>query len=428
MNLRGLVLLLLIGQLGFTLSVDYASFRYAKNFNLVELYYSVPYRDLIYQTINETIFADVRIDYSIHNSFSSDSVIDSALHRLTLTSFKEAEAHDLVMVDQRNFYARPGRYWLNFTVSCLTQTEPVKIGFYSDTFEIKDYSDSLCLSDIEFAAQISKDTTTEGKFNKDGLLVIPNPSGEFGLAYNLINVYLEVYNMVPDTCPFEFTYAILNSQRTPLKTFGPERRRKEGASVSLTFAISTKGLDPGSYFLFIRLRDLSTAKEVTKAKLFSIAEPIKTLASFRPVSPADQHYYEMIQFFATENELRQFKKLTGIARDKFLERFWAKHNFQEFLTRIKYADSRFALGRKPGSETDRGRIYIKYGAPDEIEDLPMTDYSHPQQKWRYYQKELIFIFIDLYGNGNLQLIYSNAPTEKNHPDWKKYINLEEIKE
>ncbi|MEO0093407.1 MAG: GWxTD domain-containing protein [candidate division WOR-3 bacterium] len=425
--------LFLIYQFGYSLALDYASFRYAKNLNLVELYYSVPYRDLIYQIINDTILAMVRVDYSIHSLTSPDSAADSTFFRFALASFKEAEARDLTMVDQRNFYARPGQYRINFTVSCFKDTSAfsplARIGFYSDTLTIIDYSDSLALSDIELAAQITTDTISQGKFNKGGLTVVPNPTGQFGLAYDQINVYLEVYNMEPDTLPFEITYAILDSNRMPLKIFPAEKRKKDGPSVSLTFAIPTKGLNPGPYFLFIRLRDLTTQKEVNRSKRFSIAYPTGQKATnWLPMNATTRRYYEMIQFLATEKERRQFKKLSGLAKEKFLQQFWARHNFSEFLSRIQYVDFHFALGQKPGHETDRGRIYIKYGPPDEIEDLPMTEYSNPQQKWRYHKTGLVFIFIDLYGNGNFLLIYSNSPNETNHPDWKKYVNLEEIRE
>lgn len=425
--------ILLISMAGFALSGDYASFRFSKNLNLVEFYYSVPYQDLIYRTEHDTIYAEVRIDYSIHSFFSPDSVVDSAFRRLTLPSFRDAQKRDLTLIDQIIFYARPGKYWLNFVASSPIPGKPAKIGFYSDTLEISDFSDSLCLSDIELAAKIVRDET-DGKFNKGGLMVMPNPSRQFGLAYDRINVYLEVYNMVPDTFPFEITYAVLDSIRMPVKTFPPEKRRKSGASVSLTFAIDTndtKSLLPGSYFLFIRLRDLSTWKEVTKYEPFLIASPPEakpTPTVYRTMNPDERRYYEMIQFLATENELQQFKRLSGDGRERFLQRFWAEHDFNEYLMRIKYVDSRFGFGGAEGHETDRGKIYLKYGPPNEIEDLPIIENSKPQQKWRYYKKGLTFLFVDLKGNGDLQFIYSNSREERNHPDWERYVNPEEIRE
>jgi len=420
----------LLFSLVFPLAMDYASFRYAKNLNLVELYYSVPYQDLSFRTKNDTIAADVRIDYSIHSFLSPDSVTDSAYRHLTLPSFKRVQERDLTMVDQVVFYARPGKYWFNFTVSSPDSAKPKKLGFRSDTLTISDFSDSLSLSDIELAVQIARDTF-EGRFNKSGLRIMPNPSGQFGSAYELINVYFEIYNIMPDSQLFEATYAILDSNQMPVKTFPPEKRRKEGSSLSLTFALSAQGLKPGSYFLTIRFKDLSTNKEITKNKRFSVVSPLaagSTQPTYQPVNPEERRYYEAINLIATEKEMKQFKPLTGAAREKFLVNFWAKRDFTEFMVRAQYADLHFGFGDKEGSETDRGRIYLKYGPPDDIEDLPMTESANPQQRWRYYKKNWVFIFVDFNGNGYLQFIYSNTGKERNYPDWQKYVNTDEFGE
>ena len=62
---------------------------------------------------------------------------------------------------------------------------------------------------------------------------------------------------------------------------------------------------------------------------------------------------------------------------KFIEQFWLRRDptpdteeneyKEEHYRRIAYANERFASGI-PGWKTDRGRIYIMYGPPDEIED------------------------------------------------------------
>ncbi|MBI5282481.1 MAG: GWxTD domain-containing protein [Candidatus Solibacter usitatus] len=51
---------------------------------------------------------------------------------------------------------------------------------------------------------------------------------------------------------------------------------------------------------------------------------------------------------------------------------------KEFERRIEYADGKFAEPGKKGSETDRGKVYLKNGPPDMIE-------SHPggKEEWRY---------------------------------------------
>ncbi len=82
-----------------------------------------------------------------------------------------------------------------------------------------------------------------------------------------------------------------------------------------------------------------------------------------------------ISYIITPEERAAFKKLTtDDEREQFIEAFWERRNpnpgspenefKEEFYRRIAYANEHFASGI-PGWRTDRGRIYIMYGPPDE---------------------------------------------------------------
>src|SRR5260370_24110428 len=82
----------------------------------------------------------------------------------------------------------------------------------------------------------------------------------------------------------------------------------------------------------------------------------------------------------TEDERRAFLELgTEEEREQFIEIFWRDRNpdhespinpaREEHYRRLAYADEHFASGIA-GRKTDRGRIYIIWGPPDEIESHP----------------------------------------------------------
>jgi GWxTD domain-containing protein len=90
---------------------------------------------------------------------------------------------------------------------------------------------------------------------------------------------------------------------------------------------------------------------------------------------------EDVRWIITGEELSAFKKLSNNAeRDQFIENFWLRRDptpdtaeneyKEEHYRRIAYANEHFAAGM-PGWKTDRGRIYIMYGAPDSIDSHPM---------------------------------------------------------
>ncbi len=115
---------------------------------------------------------------------------------------------------------------------------------------------------------------------------------------------------------------------------------------------------------------------------------------------------EDVRWIITPEELTAFKALSNDEeRDAFIEQFWQRRDptpdteenefKEEHYRRIAYANEHFSAGRA-GWRTDRGRIYIVYGPPDEIEahpsggtyDRPMEEgggetSTYPFERWRY---------------------------------------------
>ncbi|MDQ6699009.1 MAG: GWxTD domain-containing protein [Acidobacteriota bacterium] len=115
---------------------------------------------------------------------------------------------------------------------------------------------------------------------------------------------------------------------------------------------------------------------------------------------------EDVSYIITDEERTAFKHLnTDEEREQFIEQFWlrrdptpdtAENEFkEEHYRRIAYANERYASGI-PGWKADRGRIYITFGPPDEIESHPSggsyerpieegggSTSTYPFEKWRY---------------------------------------------
>ncbi len=110
-------------------------------------------------------------------------------------------------------------------------------------------------------------------------------------------------------------------------------------------------------------------------------------------------------------ELRNAR--TPEERKKAWEDFWARRDpipqtmnneaLEEFLRRVDYANVHFSYFGN-GWKTDRGRIYIRYGPPSEVESHPMERNSPPYEVWYYDEEGLVFIFMDRYGIGDYKLI------------------------
>jgi len=130
---------------------------------------------------------------------------------------------------------------------------------------------------------------------------------------------------------------------------------------------------------------------------------------------------EDVAYIISPEERREFLVLqTDADRDRFIERFWqrrdptpdtAENEFkEEHYRRIAYANEHFASS-VPGWKTDRGRIYIVYGPPDEIEDHRSE--SVPRQVWRYVHIDRVGYdieveFTDPGGTGELRMVAAPA--------------------
>jgi GWxTD domain-containing protein len=131
---------------------------------------------------------------------------------------------------------------------------------------------------------------------------------------------------------------------------------------------------------------------------------------------------EDVVWIITDEERAAFKQLSNDEeRDNFIEAFWQRRDptpdteeneyKEEHYRRIAYANEHFAAGI-PGWKTDRGRMYIMYGPPDEIDAHPSggtyerpieegggETSTFPFEEWRYRYlegigQEVMIEFVD----------------------------------
>jgi GWxTD domain-containing protein len=147
---------------------------------------------------------------------------------------------------------------------------------------------------------------------------------------------------------------------------------------------------------------------------------------------------EDVVYVIMDEEKAAFKRLsTDEEREQFIEQFWLRRDpspdsaeneyKEEHYRRIAYANERFASGI-PGWKTDRGRMYIMYGPPDEIESHPSggsyerpweegggSTSTFPFEQWRYRYiedvgQDIIIEFVDPTMTGEYRMTMD--PSEK----------------
>jgi GWxTD domain-containing protein len=145
-----------------------------------------------------------------------------------------------------------------------------------------------------------------------------------------------------------------------------------------------------------------------------------------------------VAYIITDEERKAFKKLaTDDEREQFIEGFWRRRDpdpdtdeneyKEEYYERIAYANEHYASGI-PGWKTDRGRMYIMFGKPDELESHPAggsyqresyegggSTSTYPFEKWFYRYipgvgSGVEIEFVDPTGTGEYHI--ARSPNEK----------------
>jgi GWxTD domain-containing protein len=168
------------------------------------------------------------------------------------------------------------------------------------------------------------------------------------------------------------------------------------------------------YSVIAQEKEKKSSKDATPAVRETVAKPLSEKEKRRREAklrkeletPYKKWLTEDVAYIITDEERQAFKRLaTDDEREQFIEGFWlrrdptpdtAENEFkEEHYRRIAYANERYASGI-PGWKADRGRIYITFGPPDEIESHPSggsyerppeegggTTSTFPFEKWRY---------------------------------------------
>ncbi len=219
--------------------------------------------------------------------------------------------------------------------------------------------------------------------------------------------------------------------------------------------LDLNGLPPGRYTMSAAL-DLG-GQAVERSAGFAMAGLDETLekdvARREASKGTDEGYFEAmdeqaldaakqpLQLIAEGAELSKYSKdLSLRAKRRYLAEFWQKRDQtpssatnetrQRFYDAVTYADRTYGeKGRRaaPGWKTDRGRIYVRNGAPEEMLQRPQAGRSPPYEVWRFRSpKDRYYVFIDrASGLGNFQLVYSNDVKENGQPNWKELLHKEE---
>lgn len=454
LTLMFLPICIALPQTQFNFNVDYASFKYDAESNYIEFYYSFPGDQLKTVEKDGKNIVEGLLELHIKNNSNNTDFLNKKWRIPSLAPNKELKTKAQNLVGMIAFVVPKGSYTctaLGYDNNNLVQKKD-----FTFSFDVNPYSSTKAkISDVQLASNIKNDGVDQKSiFYKNTLEVIPYPIDIYGKAAPVVFYYSEIYNLdkTDDYDNLVFETSVMNNDNQKLYSKKDVNIQKLSAIVKVG-AINVSKYPSGKYKLILALADSVKNFGIISTKEFFVYNPdIKTVqpvtkntgklmgSEFAVLSDDEcDNIWTASQYIATQNEKDQWEKIHTIeGKRDYLFKFWNTDKnknidvgsdvprnklYSDYFKRVKIASTKFKNMAKDGIKTDMGRVFIMYGEPDQIERFPNLQDTKPYEIWSYEQIEggVTFIFADLTGFSNYELVHSTKRHEYHDVNWPSRI-------
>ncbi len=425
------------------------SYRSAGGQTVVDGFARIPFTALDTLTRGPNGVAAYRVAISVRDSANLQLVEQSWTRSLPARMLGTARGSTL---EHFMFAASPGTYTVEVSVHDSASGRVTREQVPLTAFAAKPAASDLLLATAMRAAVGGDTTLASGELRKGSAIVQAAVRPLLTPQQAQVGYYLEWYGggrvgQAAETAAV--SVRILRADGTPVVAT-PAQQVPFGAGGGVTRAmIDLAGLPPGEYGfeVVVQGRDTTAARRAPfrMGGLESVAlvEPPPPPDVFEGKSEAtlDTLYAPLI-YLMTSDETGIYSSLTVEGKRAFLRRFWTKRDPSAgtpanelqaaFYGRIGEANRRYREGGAaeiPGWRTDRGRIFIKYGPPQEVMQRPQAGNTLPYEVWKYSSGRLLkYVFMDLTQFGNYALIWTDDRREPSRPNWQSLLGPEGVQD
>lgn len=449
MFLLALLPVIIFAQKKMDFDFDYAQFEFDSASNYVEFYYSFNQKSLTFTKTDSLNY----VQGLLHISISDSSTGESLVEKDWLLSNEVVDTADLNknLIGLLKYVLDEGTYKCEMKGSDIDGDKTRTITEY---IKIKPFAKlDLGLSDIQISSQILQDSPNSSSiFYKNTFEVTPTPAAIFGEGQPVLFYYVELYNLnkLTGTSGLRLDQFVVDSRGTVVSSKSKDINRNVGSRVEVGTVMTYK-LPTDTYTLMLNLIDSVSNQGVASIKKFFVYNPKVVVedstiyqltptisSSFGAMSEEElDDLFAKSKYIASKNEIDQYKALSSEqGKREFMQKFWTSRDsnptgnrnsfYQMYLKRIEECNQKFTAAKKEGWKTDRGRVYMIYGEPNEIERYPNETQARPYEIWHYYDYEggVYFVFGDLTGFSDYQLLHSTKRGEMRDEQWTRRIAIQ----
>lgn len=290
-------------------------------------------------------------------------------------------------------------------------------------------------------------------FSKSGYDIIPMPTNYYPSQMNTLPYYVEMYQLEENYSDsiFVIKQDLINTETNQVvDDFTSYFRYKTVDFKAIAKAIDITSLPRGKYELKVAvinrekdiIFDQSISFERFKREDLELwnFEAESLSSAFDETIPGDSAHYFVSSLIPIAKP-SEAKNIIAILKEKnesknklYLQAFWKKMNPENPIeTWLAYKEQVVAVQKlygtsfQMGHETDRGRVYLQYGQPNQISEVPISPSEYPYEIWQYDKignfSNRRFVF---YSRTNLtndyRLLHSDMLGELQNARWRYALN------
>jgi GWxTD domain-containing protein len=351
-----------------------------------------------------------------------------------------AHAHSATAVESFEFGAAPGRYRIR------VRLVPPSGDAVERTLDVAAYGAAPQVSDLLLSSGVRRPVTDSeapapGEIRRAGLIMRTAPVPRLTPTEASLSWYAELYrNAGAGAGTGDLVAEVLGPGGHRIVGTAPRPVTVPAGGGLTRGSLDLAGLPEGAYVLrlHVRLGDSSVTTEspFSMGSLASVAAADAAGGQEASVSAADMFeeanearldsLKEPLVYVArSSRNLRVYQTLTVEGKRRFLREFWAASGQRidgsvgrdEFYRDVAFATEAYresGAAQIPGWNTDRGRIYLRNGRPDETRGWPANS-NGPFVVWKYTRdRPRWYVFFDQTGLGHFALLATSDRHENGY--------------
>lgn len=385
------------GEIRFAL--DHMGFRDSTGKTREKFFCQIGYDQLHFTRQTGRYRAQMELTAVLYDGKGNQIVGDNWEKTYEVKDYEATVASGQPLVEAFSFLLGPGKYRLRVN---LVDPRANRQGLWEGEFVAPGFS--LGHADISELAFLNQPLTAR----LDTLEIDPprmNPLRAFADSAPTVRWFFEVYGPTPPGASLLYTISDRHGSRRmdsarPLEAI-PDRSLR-----GIQDSLSLDSLEGGTYLLATSLVD-GAGKSLARRDV-----PFEFLPFYAPLARSFGEALDLLGYIASSADLDSLKRVPPADRRRAWETFWRKRDpslgtarnedREQFYERVAYANQNFSRFQR-GWKTDMGRVYIKFGLPDETERHPFDANSPAYEIWYYYAVNRQFVFVDRHGLGDYTL-------------------------